>query len=56
MRALQEGMEVIQVPQMETRMSVVMTIPMHQEMTTTIQMMIQNQLSPQTHHRLSLAT
>jgi hypothetical protein len=36
-------------------MRVVMMTPMHQEMTTTIQMMIQSQPSPQTHHHLSLA-
>jgi hypothetical protein len=32
MRALQEEMVVIQVPQMETRIRVVMMTPMHQEM------------------------
>jgi hypothetical protein len=36
MRALQEEMVVIQVPQMEMRMRVVMMTPEHQEMMTMI--------------------
>jgi hypothetical protein len=49
MRALQEEMAMIQVPQMEMRMRVVMMTQVHQVMTTTIQMMIQSQPPPQTH-------